>query len=114
LNISDNADLTTVDLSALTSVGEDLSISGNAALTNFSLPALSSVGRDLYVKDNAVLTSLYFPIMASVDGSLEISGNPNLPQCGVCALKDQLESLGGAFTSLNNKPDSCNDTCTPQ
>ena len=73
-----NADLTSFDLSALTSVGDYLRVKYNDALTSFDLSGLTEVGGKLNVYDNGALAQCLvdaFLVQVKVgDGSGEAIG----------------------------------------
>ena len=65
--------LTSIDLPALSSVGDDLYISYNTALTSIDMPALTTVVDMLFIHDNAALTSLDMSALTTVGGPMKLN-----------------------------------------
>ncbi len=89
LVIGSNAILESVNLAALVSVGGQVAI-GYTNLVTLSLPSLTSVGSHLIVLDNAVLTTLSIPSLSAVGGLTLINNNLVLTSCE----GDAIEGVG--------------------
>ena len=76
LTIADNPNLTTVDMTALTSVGGSLDVSGNASAT-LDISALTTVGGSLDSAER--LRELARPQSLDVGGNLDVSNTPLPP-----------------------------------
>ena len=101
------------ELFCLTTVGEELWIECNDTLTNLDgLSGITSVGLgwSLAIVGNAALTNLTgLSALTSVDNLFHVIDNPNLPDCEVCSVLDQLTS---SPTDINVH-DNLDDSCTP-
>ena len=107
LGISDNANLTTLNFSNLTTIYEycnindnkvlnvlsfpaltitpsngEFSIYKNPVLTSISLPGLASL-RYINISKNPIMASISFPVLATVSGELSISDNLSLTSIGL-------------------------------
>lgn len=70
--------LTTVDLSAFTSLVE-LDIDGNTSLINVNVSSLKVIYRYLDVRGNKAISSLLFPVLTTIGGyDFDIDNNSNL------------------------------------
>jgi hypothetical protein len=121
LEISDNANLATINFSGLAEVFEYATISRNNALGTLSFPALTSVyARSSFeIRENPALTSISFPVLSKIGrmsigadvstlsfpmlttvGSLNI-GSPKLASIGLPVLtySQYLTLSGGALPS---------------
>ena len=106
--IGGNTALTTIDLSALASVGVTgvgtgggISITGNTLLSALSLPALTTVnGFNFYFLDNA-LTSISFPALTSIGVSQLQFANNKLPTNQINAILAKLVAITPALTGKN-------------
>ena len=75
LTVADNPNLTTVDMSALTTVGGDLSVSGNTGATAIDASSLTTVTGSLTIDTNTSATAIDVGSLTTVGGSLSLSGN---------------------------------------
>jgi hypothetical protein len=122
------ANLTTLDLTALRAVSNDLDVSGLAGLSSLTLPNLRSVGgtfqvrqmegmlsmsvprveqiMSLRVTDNPALTAIRssFPALLAVN-DLTITNNTALPTCDALALFDAIQA--GMVTIGDNGNGTC-------
>ena len=81
LAIYNNSNLATINLNGLTSVYDSFMISNNNALSALSFPALTSTTPDFNefsIDDNPVLTSISFPVLVNSWGEFGISSNNSL------------------------------------
>jgi hypothetical protein len=126
LGISDNANLTTINLSGLTSIYEycnindnkilntlsfpaltivpsngDFSFYGNPVLTSISFPILATIS-EINVFENQKITSLNFPMLANVSNELGIQDNLSLTSIGL----PMLSSCGSIYLYGNALPSS--------
>jgi hypothetical protein len=77
ISIVNCTQLTTVDLSTYTSL-YSLTITENTALTSVNLSGLQEIANDLIVENNASLTSLSLPALTLVGSGIGITHNSNL------------------------------------
>lgn len=77
LGISDNANLTSINLSGLTAIYEYCNIYNNKALSSLSFPALTipPANGEWVIEKNAILTSINFPVLANIVGGLYLQSN---------------------------------------
>lgn len=78
LGISENANLTTINLSGLTAIYEYCNINDNKTLSILSFPALNLVPPstgEFSINENPVLTSINFPVLANIVGGLYLESN---------------------------------------
>ena len=103
-------DVTNLDgLSALTSVGGDVTISDNAALADLDgLSGLTSVGALLVISGNDALTRLGLPKLMSVGYILYIADNDALTSCAELSRLLSRGEVGGPVTIEANGGGSCN------
>ena len=77
LSVSDNANLTSVNLSGLTAIYEYCNINDNKALNVLSFPALTITpsNGEFSIYQNPVLTSILFPVLTTIS-SFDVFENP--------------------------------------
>lgn len=95
LGISDNANLTTINLSGLTAIYEYCNINANKSLSSLSFPVLNVVPQsngEFSIFDNPVLTSTSFPMLANILGEFQLQDNLLLTSIGLPLLSN-CESL---------------------
>jgi hypothetical protein len=98
LRIHENDALTGLaGVSALASVGSDVSVYGNEELVDLSgLASLATIGGSLEIVHNHGLQSLGLSALTKVDGqAVTIQWNTALPQCLAWGLYYQLEERPG-------------------
>jgi len=86
-----------------------LEVSDNPELTSLSLPALTTVSA-LGISANVSLASLSMPSLSTVDGELHVTGNTALPSCDALALVARLRDggyAGRALVSGNDTSAAC-------
>ena len=111
-----------VGLASLQRVGGSVEIAGNTVLGSVDgLEALSEIGGSLQIADNALLANLaglsglqHVAQMGMVNPVLSIEHNPQLPQCWVWSLQQQLgvqcgQGFGLSSCSGNTGSGSCGD-----
>jgi len=101
------------DLAGLDNVAEvvnRISIQHNEGLTGLEgLGSVQSTGANLVVTDNPSLADLGgLAGLTAVGGTVHVEDNPDLPDCAVCELLDQLDE--GYGTNVEHNLD---DPCTP-
>ena len=112
LLIRSNTELTRVELPALTHCG-DLRIVLNADLASIDLSALTGVGGEVTVTQNDALTSIELSALESVGGErnmgeLHIGRNPALCQSIVDAVVEQRHAAGwGGEAGVYGNRDGC-------
>lgn len=124
LTVTDNEQLTRVNFPELTNINGFMIIAGNAALATLDgFDRLAYISQGFSITDNPVLTSLeglssvrevaYYedPKWGVSQDSLWIHDNYALPQCQVCAIIDQLETLPGRAHVWPNQRDDCDTDC---
>jgi hypothetical protein len=89
LIIEDCGNITSANLTSLTSVGGAMVLSRNEQLRSVNLGAMDSAGR-FEVHGNPVLASLQTPGLVQVDGLLSINSNPKLTELDV----EQVQQIG--------------------
>lgn len=122
LTIRNNGTLTTIAMSALSSIGtaadHGLTIEGNTLLFKSPLPSdgfpsLEEVSGSFNVSDSA-LTSLdgYFPSLQEIGGAkFEVNYNSNLPCADINAVYCGLDPRPGTWSVTNNADETCARTC---
>jgi hypothetical protein len=103
---------TTAGLDGLESV-HALYLHHNRALSRLDgLGALTTAGRSLDIFNNRALTSVDgLAALSTVGIGVHIYGNPFLPQCGVCAVVDQVVPTPPDLRLEGNAPDACPSSC---
>lgn len=106
LRVAGNEYLTELSLPKLRTVSRDLVVSNNTRIVELDgLPALARVGRDLAISSNHSLESVVLPMLATVDGNLSIGSS--LDEAHNRALTrvtmDSLTVVEGALLIINNR-----------
>ena len=96
VTISQNALLTTIDMSSIGTSGIIL-ISQNA-LSILNFPKITSIAGSMTITLNSNLTSIAFPLLTTINGALTISGNPLL----ITIYAPLLTSITGQVIICNN------------
>ncbi|MDP5200575.1 hypothetical protein [Flavobacterium sp. DG2-3] len=97
LNVSDNLKLTTLNLSNLSEIFDDLNISDNAKLSSVSLPVLKIIhGYDTNISKNSSLTSISLPVLTKTI-ELRFTYNPVLTSIDVPLLTSVNNNQGIGF-----------------
>ena len=87
-----------IDLSSLNTVGANLKFYNVVGPTAIRVPALSQVTGSLDVNTIANLSAASFPALASVGGSLEVTSNPAMQSL----FAPELVAIGGRFRVRSN------------
>lgn len=86
-DISDNADLISVNLSGLKTIHSGLYIYRNKAISSISSPQLTSTGGGTFsISENTVLTSISFPLLTNMGYGMWVTGNPILSSISLPSL----------------------------
>jgi hypothetical protein len=95
LSISDNANLTSINLSSLAAIYEYCNISDNKALNVLSFPALTITpsNGEFSIYENPVLTSILFPLVATLS-EMNIFRNPIITSISFPVLTNVKNELG--------------------
>ena len=108
LDVDDDDSLVTFDMPSLTTVGGHLDIYRNISLATFDMSALTTVGGYLEIESNASLGGLGgLPSLASVGGYLSIRGNPCLSQLEAVAFAEPISVHSYTDVSLNGDDYPC-------
>ncbi|MBX9807980.1 MAG: hypothetical protein K2X95_09305 [Flavobacteriaceae bacterium] len=86
LSISDNANLSTINLNGLTTIYEYCNINDNKALSFLSFPVLNVIPQsngEFSIYENPVLTSISFPMLVNVSNEFSIKFNLSLTSIGL-------------------------------
>ena len=79
LFITENSNLATINLNSLTTIYDTFVIKDNNALKTLSFPALtrtpSSIDEQFIIENNPILTSISFPALVNIFGEFEINNN---------------------------------------
>jgi hypothetical protein len=102
LDINDNSNLTTVNLSGLTAVYKDISISANPLLTVLNFPALAKNPKNTTIESNESLTSISFPALLKTRSSsgFFIRFNASLTSISFSSMSTM--GVGSDFSINNN------------
>ncbi|AWA30030.1 hypothetical protein HYN48_08030 [Flavobacterium magnum] len=94
VSISDNLHLTTVDFSAFTTSRRKFDVVDNNDLSSLTFPALTKIapGSKFLLTDNASMTSLSFPVMTA-SYNLDIEDNPLLQTIDLGALINNTQKI---------------------
>jgi hypothetical protein len=103
ISIVNCTQLTTVDLSTYTSL-YSLTITENTALTSVNLSGLQEIANDLIVENNASLTSLSLPALTLVGSGISITHNSNLSTINLPNLETANLKLEAANLQTANLP----------
>ncbi len=87
-----------------------LEIVGAPALEQLDLPVLTTLER-LTVTDNPALGQFGLPALTEVTWNVHVTENPNLSNCEVEALLDQVGGAGGNVCYASNARDACLPFC---
>ncbi len=100
------------DLSGLSRLEQlgTLQVEAASALTHIGLPQLEALGR-LTLTGNAALEQLDFAELSAISWTVEVVDNPNLSNCEVEALLDQVGGAGGNVCYASNARDACIPFC---
>ena len=91
LSISENTNLTSINLSGLTAIYEYCNINDNKALNVLSFPVLNLVPQsngEFSIYKNPVLTSISFPMLTNILGEFEVDDNLSLTSIGLPLLSN--------------------------
>ena len=94
LTLDDDSGLTTLNLGAAQSTGGSLDLSGDTALTTLDLSSLNTIGGNLILVGETSLTSLDLGATGSTGGSLNISGDSSLTTLDLSSMG----TVGGDLT----------------
>lgn len=103
-------------LECIRSIGGNLLISGNPVLERIGDPALQdglfrleAIGESLDIRDNAALESLGLEALTTVGGDFSVLHNPNVSNCEVRDIFDDLVSFFGIVCIMGNIADCLDD-----
>jgi hypothetical protein len=95
LSISENTNLTSINLSGLTAIYEYCNIEDNITLNVLSFPVLKIIpsNGEFSIYDNPVLTSILFPVLTTIS-EINISKNPIITSISFPMLANVKNELG--------------------
>ena len=98
VTISDNQNLVTLDLHNLASVGGNFVISNNGALLTITLPSLTSVAGSVDLSNNDAATTISLGSVTTVGGSVNVNDNATVGSIDL----GSVTSVGGSVDLSNN------------
>lgn|GEM_PF-2492038 len=88
----------------------NLEIVGAPALEHLGLAVVTELER-VTITGNPALTQLDLPALTEITWNVEVTDNPNLSNCEVESLLEQVGGVGGNVCYEGNARDACLPTC---